>query len=183
MLEKIGAGLGIVLLASFLPNVIATSVPDVPLTLQQQVLAKQTQESSALGTVSNPVAGKSEGDGDILVGHTPLFLQRVTAYNAVAWQTNSDPAMSACGPTRPNQIALSQDLFFRPDGGNRCGEQVEIVLRSGQVIRGVVWDTMNARYHMAADILMGNVQQAVDFGVHQARLRILSPRQTKPINS
>jgi len=108
------------------------------------------------------------------------YLRRVSAYNAVPWQTKPDPYVSACGPNLPQgQIALSQNLFFKPDGGNRCGQHVIIHLADGQTIRGIVWDTMNARYYNAADILMPHINQAVNFGVHQGTLTFVTPKIEK----
>lgn len=98
------------------------------------------------------------------------YLHRVTAYNAVPWQTSSHPGIAACGPNIPNQIALSQNLFFKPNGGNRCGQEVIIRLSDGQVIHGTVWDTMNAEWHDAADLLTNGVSRAIDFGNHKGQL-------------
>lgn len=98
------------------------------------------------------------------------YLHRVTAYNAVPWQTSNHPGISACGPNLPNQIALSQNLFFKPNGGNRCGQEVIIRLADGQMIHGIVWDTMNAEWSNAADVLTNGVNKAVSFGDHQGQL-------------
>lgn len=103
--------------------------------------------------------------------HTVAYLHRVSAYNAVVNQTDSNPNESACGPTLPhNQIALSQNLFFTPNGGNRCGEHMNIRLANGQIVHGIVWDTMNARYYNAADILMNGHREAIDFGIQSGNL-------------
>ncbi len=174
LLEKISLGVSIALLAGILPNAVSMTQPGLPVGLVHQAMEQQSTELAAaqkqLQAQNTPQLAVN---GTLMLGHRLVYLHRVSAYNAVAWQTNSNPSMSACGPTRPNQIALSQDLFFRRNGGNRCGEKVDILLSSGQVVQGVVWDTMNARYKMSADILMGSVQQAVDFGVQRAELRFL----------
>ncbi|MGC8503331.1 MAG: hypothetical protein ACP5MM_00870 [Acidithiobacillus sp.] len=179
MFQQLSAGLALALFTLVLPNSTNFAQPDLPLHLLHQVEASandpQWGGDGAAATVADVSVGKD--DGALLIQHEVLYLQRVTAYNAVPDQTNSDPDIAACGPNRPDQIALSQDLFFRKNGGNRCGEPVAIVLRSGRVIHGVVWDTMNPRYHMAADILMGSVSKALDFGVKEAELRFLQPRQ------
>lgn len=88
---------------------------------------------------------------------------------------------AACGPNIPNQIALSQNLFFKPNGGNRCGQEIIIRLSDGQVIHGTVWDTMNAEWRNSADVLTNGVSRAIDFGDHQGQL-IFVDHYTKNTN-
>lgn len=184
MLEKVSAGIAVALLAAAIPNALSLAQPGLPVSLLHQAMDKQSAELTATqAQLQAQDAAKIALNGTMMLGHKLIYLHRVSAYNAVSWQTNSDPAMSACGPTRPNQVALSPDLFFRSNGSNRCGEHVEILLGSGQVVRGVVWDVMNPRYHMAADILMSTVQQALNFGVQRAELRILPKQQPQTVDS
>ncbi|WP_291511015.1 hypothetical protein [Acidithiobacillus sp.] len=177
MFKGIFVGAGVALLAFALPNTLSLARPELSWAWAQPLDAPAAASASLNLTPTVATATSTtlqdQDHGTLLLDHRVFYLHRVTAYNAVPWQTSSDPEISACGPTRPDQIALSQDLFFRKDGGNRCGERVEIVLSSGKVVRGVVWDTMNARYKMAADILMDSVHEAVQFGVKEAELRIL----------
>ncbi|UBU61977.1 hypothetical protein LDB30_12970 [Acidithiobacillus ferrooxidans] len=182
MIRRLSAGMSLALSTLFLPNALAPNLPDLPapfLGTPIGSIGDPLKPGDSLDGTTNaqPVAGFTQAqgasDGTLLMHHGFFYLRRVTAYNALADQTNSNPDISACGPNRPDQVALSQDLFFRKNGGNRCGERINIILRSGRVIHGVVWDTMNPRYHMAADILMGSVQHAVDFGVKQAKLRFV----------
>lgn len=186
MFKGIFAGAGVALLAFLLPNTLSLARPELAWAWTQPVdgpaAAASLAITAAAGTDSDATL-EEQDKGALLLDHRVFYLHRVTAYNAVPWQTSSDPEISACGPTRPDQIALSQDLFFRKNGGNRCGERVEIVLSSGKVIHGVVWDTMNARYKMAADILMDSVHEAVQFGVKEAELRILPARLPTGTNS
>lgn len=77
-------------------------------------------------------------------------LDRVTYYNAVEAQTDADPHISACGPNRDNQVAVSRDLFR---SSLHCGDEVDVWLESGYLGRFVVWDTMNARFTRTLDIL------------------------------
>lgn len=92
-------------------------------------------------------------------------LQRVTAYNALAWQTDADPHIASCGPNQSNQIALSRDLFFDSRGRKHlCGVEAMIVTERGEVFNVVVFDTMNARYRLTADIFMDDLQDAYNFG-------------------
>ncbi len=184
MLEKVSMGLGLAIMAMILPSELSLTRQNLPGAHVHNagVFPSGNQENAAGGEIGVPAA-MHVAVGALYLNHRMFYLHRVTAYNAVHWQTDSDPRVSACGPTRPNQIALSQDLFFRRDGNNRCGEHVEIVLASGAVIHGIVWDTMNPRYHMAADILMGTVRQAQNFGVQQAELRIGRRRQVQSLSS
>ena len=104
-------------------------------------------------------------------------LVRITAYNPNPNQTDSNPKESSCGPTKQHQIALSQDLFFRPDGTKRCGEKVALYDSTGHlIVKGVVWDTMNKRYHNAADILFPthDTKKTLAFGVHTGLLVFLN---------
>jgi 3D (Asp-Asp-Asp) domain-containing protein len=100
-------------------------------------------------------------------GKNRVRLTRVSAYNAHPSQTDSTPNIAACGRIRANMIAVSRDIFQR---GRRCGQWVTVVLRSGQRIRAVIWDTMNARYRNAADILLYSSRDARRFGVQRGWL-------------
>ena len=100
-----------------------------------------------------------------------IELDRITAYNAVEAQTDSDPHISSCGTNIPKQVAVSQDILFQT--GNKrdmCGREVAIVLEDGTIVYGVVWDTMNARYKKTADILVDNHQEALEWGVKKGLL-------------
>lgn len=105
-------------------------------------------------------------------------LHRVTAYNALPYQTSPDPTMSSCGPTFEGQIAVSQDLLFKDGRKAMCGKEVTLLVMSNdnkyvvQRISGIVNDTMNRRYTNAADILIHNtdVDQALAWGVRRALL-------------
>jgi len=179
LFKGILGGAGVALVAFLLPNSLSLARPELSWAWTQPVDGRAAPLAQGISSALAADTGTTLQDPDrgaLLLDHRVFYLHRVTAYNAVPWQTSSNPEISACGPTRPDQIALSQDLFFRKDGGNRCGERVEIVLSSGKVIHGVVWDTMNARYKMAADILMDSVNQALQFGVKEAELRILPAR-------
>lgn len=183
MIQRLSAWLSIALFALLLPNALARNSPDLPApllnNLSKSAKSLQWMDGRMENTTNTPSASgdgsaqPDRSDGALLIRHKMFYLRRVTAYNALPGQTSGNPDIAACGANRPNQVALSQDLFFLKDGGNRCGERIDIVLRSGRVIHGVVWDTMNSRYHMAADILMGSVQRAMDFGVKQAKLRFI----------
>lgn len=96
-------------------------------------------------------------------------LERITAYNPIANQTDSTPDISSCGPNRKDQIALSRDLFFAT--GNKqdmCGQVVTLVLSNGMMFRNlIVWDTMNPRYRLTADIYTTSFHSAVNFGAQR----------------
>ncbi|HUX18988.1 MAG TPA: hypothetical protein VMV63_07350 [Acidithiobacillus sp.] len=184
MIRRLSVGMSIALFAFLLPNALALNPNELPVPLPNKLSGNasnlqriDSQLENAVDSQSSIPSGESaqseRSDGALLMQQKVFYLRRLTAYNALPDQTSSDPDIAACGPNRPNQIALSQDLFFLKNGGNRCGEHIDIILHSGRVIHGVVWDTMNSRYHMAADILMGSVQRAMDFGVKQAKLRFV----------
>ena len=102
----------------------------------------------------------------------PITLTRITAYNAVAAQTDGNPGQSSCGPTQPNQIAVSRDLFFHNGVKHLCGRQARVVTSDGREFVGIINDTMNPRYANAADILLADVQSAKQFGVRDGYLII-----------
>lgn len=80
-----------------------------------------------------------------------VVFDRVTYYNAVEWQTDSTPHVSACGPNRVNQVAVSRDLF---ESELHCGDVISVFLDGeGYVGDFVVWDTTNARFEGTLDIL------------------------------
>lgn len=96
-----------------------------------------------------------------------ITLSRISMYNPVPNQTDNNPESSSCGPTRPKQIAISQDLFFNDTGKKYlCGKNVIVVTSKGEVYTGyVINDTLNIRYHTTVDILSQSYQSAVNFGV------------------
>lgn len=79
---------------------------------------------------------------------------RVTYYNAVPWQTNSDPFTSACGPNREGQVAVSRDLFRSELS---CGDVISVWLEGEHYGDFVVWDTMHPRFVNTLDILADGV--------------------------
>lgn len=101
-------------------------------------------------------------------------LQRISAYNAHVAQTDGDPFTSSCGPNLPGQIAVSRDLLFNEAGSKYlCGRTATIVTSRGEVFPDVVvWDTMNARYTLTADILMDEYSDARAFGITTGTLYI-----------
>lgn len=129
---------------------------------------------------SNSVPAWHNADVDTaleLLGHSPeeaVRLQRLTAYNPVPRQTDSDPETSSCGPTRPDQLALSRDLFFDPNGSKHlCGAKVRVLIVNPQtdtveqVEERIVWDTMHRRYEATGDIFLNTTDEslAYEFGV------------------
>ncbi len=102
----------------------------------------------------------------------PIPLNRITAYNAVAGQTDATPHISSCGPTLDNQIAVSQDLFFAGRTKHLCGKRAVVVTADGREFEGVINDTMNRRYKSSADILFQNYGDAKRFGVSEGYLLI-----------
>jgi len=82
-------------------------------------------------------------------------LGRVTYYNAVPEQTDSDPLTSACGPNLERQVALSRDLFRTHYD---CGTMVRVWIEDGYLGEFTVWDTMHPRFENTLDILADGVQ-------------------------
>jgi hypothetical protein len=92
-------------------------------------------------------------------------IQRISAYNPVPRQTDDDPNVSSCGPNRPNQIAVSRDMFFDDNGRKHlCGKIVTIFTDRGEVFRNyVIWDTMNPRYNNTIDIMIPSEDESLAF--------------------
>ncbi len=145
MIKSLSAGMGVALMALLLPNALALNSSGLPAGMLTQLTPKTAivmnpSQSGSLEKTSDQDSNTrnestaAQGDGALIIHHQVFYLRRVTAYNALPSQTNSNPGMSACGPTRPDQIALSPDLFFRSNGSNRCGEKINIVLSSGKII-------------------------------------------------
>ena len=114
MFQQLSAGLALALFTLVLPNSTNLAQPDLPLHLLHQVEASandpQWGGDGAAATVADVSA--DHDDGALLIQHEVLYLQRVTAYNAVPDQTSSDPDIAACGPNRPDQIAPPKISFF-----------------------------------------------------------------------
>lgn len=113
-----------------------------------------------------------------------VVLGRVSAYNPVPRQTDGDPNVSSCGPNLPNQIAVSRDLFFDNGRKHLCGARAVLVStdpRTGAVVdvrETVVFDTMNARYTLTADVYLDTTDESLAFawGVRRGVLVILPDR-------
>ena len=95
-------------------------------------------------------------------------LHRVSHYNAVRSQTDRTPRISACGPTRRGQVALSRDLLRKVG----CGARVRISIHGKSRVY-VVNDTMNRRYRRTADILVSGKGRARRLGIAQGTLTVL----------
>lgn len=92
-------------------------------------------------------------------------IQRISAYNPVPRQTDDDPNISSCGPNKPNQIAVSRDLFFDENGRKHlCGKAVTIMTDRGEVFEDyIIWDTMNPRYSNTVDIMIPSEDESLAF--------------------
>jgi hypothetical protein len=123
--------------------------PDPPAAAPPQHLALAYQELASLD-----------------VRGSVIELERITAYNPVRRQTNADPSTSSCGPNRPNQIALSRDLFFDEGRKHLCGVEAVLISvnpLSGEVVdvrHAVVFDTMSARFNRSADVFMPTTDES-----------------------
>ena len=98
---------------------------------------------------------------------TSIPLTRITAYNATEAQTDAEPWLSACGITFEGQLAVSRDLLNHVVP---CGTSIIIMTDGGDIIRGVVNDTMNVRYKNSADVMLNNLQDAIVFGVQSGHI-------------
>lgn len=118
-----------------------------------------------------------------LHGSEVVRLQRITAYNPVPWQTDASPDISSCGPNLDNQIALSQDLFLYNGVKHLCGQEVVLVStdpRTGEVVdvlETVVWDTMNERYTLTADVFMNTTDESGAFAWGSRRGYLIIPQR------
>jgi hypothetical protein len=92
-------------------------------------------------------------------------IQRISAYNPVPRQTDGDPSISSCGPNKPNQIAVSRDMFFDENGRKHlCGTIVTVFTERGEVFENyVIWDTMNSRYSNTVDIMIPSTDESLAF--------------------
>lgn len=113
---------------------------------------------------------------------TALKLERLTAYNPVSWQTDDDPDTASCGPTRPDGLALSRDLFFDATGHKHlCGAKVMLLVidpatnKVEALEERVVWDTMHTRYEDTGDVFLDTLDEALafEFGVKQGMVVFL----------
>ena len=112
-----------------------------------------------------------------------IRLNRLTAYNPVARQTDADPMVSSCGPNRPDQLALSRDLFFDTEGRKHlCGAKVMlfVVDPDTNLVEGVqervVWDTMHSRYEDTGDVYLDtqDEREAYEWGVKRGVVVLLN---------
>jgi len=102
-------------------------------------------------------------------------LDRITFYTLSKRETDNDPFTASCGPIREVKdtiIALSRDLFFS-NGKKICGQKVKLYLSNDEVIEGIVYDTMHARYKRSADVLVESRQKALELGVKSGVLEFL----------
>lgn len=90
----------------------------------------------------------------IAIINDTIDLNRITYYQAVPEQTDSDPHISSCGPNIPNQVAVSRDLFRSTLD---CGDTVLVWSNQhGYLGEFIVWDTMHPRFSKTLDILTVN---------------------------
>jgi 3D (Asp-Asp-Asp) domain-containing protein len=98
----------------------------------------------------------------------PVATVTVTAYNAEAAQTDTDPDIAASmRRVRPGTIAVSRDLF---DKGWVFGRKVRI---EGLGIFEIN-DLMAARHDKSIDIFMGSNHQCQNFGKRRTKAALLS---------
>lgn len=119
------------------------------------------------------------------LGHRPenaIFLERLTAYNGVPQQTDSDPKTASCGRNRADGLALSQDLFFDAAGSKHlCGTKVRVLVIDPEtetveaLQTRTVWDTMSPDYSNTGDLFFKSQRAARDWGVKRAAIVVLEP--------
>lgn len=128
--------------------------------LTLMIMASSMLKGNFIGDVSNTDFGSER----------PVIM---TAYNAVVWQTDSTPKISACGPNLQNQIAVSRDLLKRFP----CGTKVEIYRPDTKKWHvTTVWDTMHPSKKNQIDILMKSYVRARQFGYWSTGGRIRKQR-------
>lgn len=129
---------------------------------------------SVFGTLT--YSGRSELQTDLTIQptvHVKEFseMTRITAYNPVPWQTDSDPHIASCGPNVQKQVAVSRDLFFNEHGEKHlCGEKITVVTTDGHEFDDyVINDTLNARFTNTVDVMLPEDKQleARRFGVKE----------------
>jgi len=103
-----------------------------------------------------------------------LFIERITFYNPVVWQTDATPQVSSCGPNLEKQVALSRDIFFNDQGEKHlCGTKVDIITEDGVIFKDyVVNDTMNPRFENTVDIMLPKtrIDEAFNLGIKQGTI-------------
>ena len=93
-----------------------------------------------------------------------------TAYNAVPWQTDDTPTITASGATiYEGSCALPRNLLttFNPNATFSYGDTAWFVIehdKSWHITPYVVEDTMNARFRRTLDIFMDDLHVARQFG-------------------
>ena len=81
-----------------------------------------------------------------------IEIPRITYYQAVFWQTDENPEVSACGPTKKMQVAVSRDLFQK---NVDCGTKIQVWSdEHGKIGEYTVWDVTNARFSSTVDVLV-----------------------------
>ena len=103
------------------------------------------------------------------------FEVTATAYNSLAYQTNSNPIITALGDSlKPglNYIAVSRDLL---DSGLVHNTKVKI---EGFDSYFLVKDKMNKRWRKRIDIYMGvDVKKAKDWGKKSVTIQYCAPKK------
>jgi hypothetical protein len=99
-------------------------------------------------------------DEPVIAGYASLNVvpQNRIPFRSIGWyhaslgDTEATAEVSACGPTLPNQIAVSRDWLYSE---LPCGTKVRVSLEDiGSIGEFIVWDTMvESRYH-EADVLL-----------------------------
>lgn len=106
--------------------------------------------AEAVPEVTQETAGEVESPEPKAIVLDVVEFDRITYYQAVPEQTDSDPHISACGPNIQNQVAVSRDLFRNT---LHCGDVLQVWGEHGYIGEFTVWDTMHPRFDKTLDIL------------------------------
>lgn len=92
-----------------------------------------------------------------------------TAYNALPWQTDSDPTITASGSeVYEGSVALSRDMIksFNPNASTAWGDTI------WAIIPFVVEDTMHKRMRKRVDVFMDDLGTAREFGLRKGKISL-----------
>lgn len=124
------------------------------------------------GVISTPPPSSSPLASGVVKRLGAVRIDRVSFYQAVPEQTDSDPNTAACGGNLGPwiQIAVSRDLLPLFPCGSLVRLQLDRPVAGIQWLDAVVYDTMNPRFRNTVDILVDVREPANRYGITSGTL-------------
>lgn len=160
----------LLLLAACAPRTSAQNVGGVRFSTELPLVNGSITLSRGVLSTPPPSAGPLASGLNKRLG--AVRIDRISFYQAVAAQTDNDPATAACGGNLGPwiQIAVSRDLLPSFPCGSLVRLELDRPVAGIEWLDAIVYDTMNPRYRNTVDILVGTREPALRYGITSGTL-------------